>query len=196
MDQSCECCRIAIITDEDHDAVMMWRHLFEGGVRDHAIAKINPNQTHHASHRASFANWKIDACPHHGPAIALADSVGYHLVWFDGGDYAGLRYALMDKQFNLLNTTREFGDAGNQAGHPAIVSVGKQVWLAWKEIIHDGSQILFSKSLDGGQSWGQAIKLAQTQDKSDYPQLLHKDGLVYLGWNSQLDGLIWITLPE
>jgi len=30
-DSSCECCRIAMLANEQGEAVMMWRHLFDGG---------------------------------------------------------------------------------------------------------------------------------------------------------------------
>ena len=193
-DNSCECCRIAMISDEQGHATLMWRHLFDNGVRDHAIANIGPEEVTHQIHRASFGNWKIDACPHHGPAIARGGDWGYHMAWFDGGDNAGLFYARMDGNAWVSSPAKRFGDVNKQAGHPALVSLGESVWLAWKERTENVSEIKLAKSEDGGRSWIAPVTLTQTQDKSDYPQLHVKDHQVYLAWNTHKNGLVWMKL--
>ncbi len=195
-DSSCECCRIAMLANEQGDAVMMWRHLFVGGVRDHAMAKISANETNPKIHRASFGNWKIDACPHHGPAIAKGGDWGYHLAWFDGGDKAGLFYARMDGEAWVSSPAKRFGDANSQTGHPALISDGEQVWLAWKEMTDKASLVKLVKSNDGGRSWDAPAVISQTKGKSDYPQLLLKNGQAYLAWNNELDGLAWLKVAQ
>ena len=195
-DTSCECCRIAMLANEQGEAVMMWRQLFDGGVRDHAIAKVNPNEVTPKIHRASFGNWKIDACPHHGPAIAKGGDWGYHMAWFDGGDKAGLFYARMDGEAWVSSPAKRFGDANSQAGHPALMSDGEQVWLAWKEMTDTTSLVKLVKSNDGGRSWGEPVVISQTKGKSDYPQLLLKDGQAYLAWNTEFDGLAWLKVMQ
>jgi hypothetical protein len=195
-DSSCECCRIAMLANEQGDAVMMWRHLFDGGVRDHAMAKISANETNPKIHRASFGNWKIDACPHHGPAIAKGGDWGYHLAWFDGGDKAGLFYARMDGEAWVSSPAKRFGDANSQAGHPALISDGEQVCLAWKEMTDRASLVKLVKSKDGGRSWDAPVVISQTIGKSDYPQLLLKDGQAYLAWNTELHGLAWLKVAQ
>ena len=193
-DNSCECCRIAMISDAQGHATLMWRHLFDNGVRDHAIANIGPEEVTHQIHRASFGNWKIDACPHHGPAIARGGDWGYHMAWFDGGNNAGLFYARMDGNAWVSSPAKRFGDVNKQAGHPALVSLGESVWLAWKERTENASEIKLAKSEDGGRSWIAPVTLTQTQDKSDYPQLHVKDHQVYLAWNTHKNGLVWMKL--
>jgi hypothetical protein len=193
-DSSCECCRIAIMANEQGDAVMMWRHLFDGGVRDHAMAKVGANATNPTIHRASFGNWKIDACPHHGPALAKGGDWGYHMAWFDGGDKAGLFYARMDGEAWVSSPAKRFGDVNSQAGHPALISDGEQVWLAWKEMTDTISLVKLVKSNDGGRSWDPPIVIKQTKGKSDYPQLLLKDAKAYLAWNTESDGFVWVKV--
>jgi len=196
VDSSCECCRIAMLANEKGDAVMMWRHLFDGGVRDHAMAKIGVNEKSTKIHRASFGQWKINACPHHGPALAKGGDWGYHMAWFDGGDKAGLFYARMDGDAWVSSPAKRFGDANSQAGHPALISNGEQVWLAWKEMTDTASQVKLVKSDDSGRSWDSPVVISQTKGKSDYPQLLLKDGQAYLAWNSEIDGLIWTKVAQ
>jgi hypothetical protein len=199
-DNSCECCRIALGTTQDGQAVGMWRHLFEGGVRDHAMMQFGGVGAS-TVHRASFGNWKIDACPHHGPAIARGDQSGktwgWHMAWFDGASdtsKVGLYYARMDSETWVSSPARRFGDALQQAGHPALLSQGEQVWLAWKELNESSSLIKMAVSNDGGRNWQEAKEVAQTAGKSDYPQLLSKENQVYLAWNTEKEGFRLLTL--
>jgi len=77
----CFCCKTAIVAHQS-DVYVAWRHLFDGGVRDIAVAHSADNgRTFGQPIRASADNWKIDACPDDGPAMAI-DGVGIlHIVW-------------------------------------------------------------------------------------------------------------------
>src|SRR5688500_13121414 len=96
-DHSCECCRIALAPTPSGGIAAMWRHVFDGSVRDHAFAIVERGGEQATKpQRASFDEWKIDACPHHGPGLAAA-SDGYHAVWFGiRGDEPAVRYARLD----------------------------------------------------------------------------------------------------
>jgi hypothetical protein len=197
-DSSCECCRIALVTPDDGsgDAVALWRHVFEGGVRDHAIARFNTHTVSaDAIKRASFGNWQIDACPHHGPALAQGGNWGWHMAWFDGGTrnrekMPGLFYARMDGEAWVSSPAKRIGDGSKQAGHPALISRGEQVWLAWREMEVEGSRIYLMRSDDGGRSWGQTELMFSTAGSADYPMLLLRGQQVILAWNTAVDGLV------
>lgn len=184
-DTSCECCRIALAPTPDNAVVAMWRQLFPGGVRDHAIARLVPGQIAQV-HRASFGGWKIDACPHHGPALARGGDWGWHMAWYDGGDKAGLYYARMDGDAWVSSPPRRFGDVEAQAGHPALLSQGERVWLAWKELTEPGAVVRLASSDDGGRNWGKTLELARVEGASDYPFLIHDGVRPYLSWNTAL----------
>ncbi len=207
-DSSCECCRIAFTNKPDGTVVAMWRHVFEGGERDHMIAEIplNAGQTPVVK-RATFGRWKVDGCPHHGAALATGgegkDWWGYHMAWFDGGNdetgkNANLFYARMDGVAWVSSPAKKFGNHKNQAGHPALLSVGEKVWLVWREtetkegVTKNTVMRLFSE--DGGRSWDDVKAIATTLDKADYPQLLTKDNQPYLAWNTLKDGLQMVGL--
>ncbi len=199
-DSSCECCRIALTNKPDGTVVAMWRHVFEGSERDHMMAEI-PTQLNQApvTKRATFDRWKIDGCPHHGAALAVGgegnDWWGYHIAWFDGGNDdsgkdASLFYARMDGEAWVSSPPKKFGKHVNQAGHPALLSMGENVWLVWREIENKNNNILGMFSDDGGRSWGDAKVLASSPSKTDYPILLAKDNQAYLAWNTEKDGFI------
>jgi hypothetical protein len=77
----CFCCKTAIATSGDR-VYVAFRNLYPGGVRDIAIARSTDlGVTFEKPSRLSEDNWKIDACPDDGPAMA-ADSHGLiHIAW-------------------------------------------------------------------------------------------------------------------
>ena len=203
-DGSCECCRIAFTNKPDGTAVAMWRHVFAGSERDHMLAEIPRNaEQAPAVKRATFGRWKIDGCPHHGAALASGgedkDWWGYHMAWFDGGNddagkNASLFYARMDGEAWVSSPAKKFGNHKNQAGHPALLSIGEKVWLVWRETDAKASMIMGMFSDDGGRNWGEVKMIARTADQADYPQLITKDRQAYLAWNTLKDGLQLIPL--
>lgn len=198
-DGSCECCRIAFTNKPDGTAVAMWRHVFADNERDHMIAEI-PLSAGQAPviKRATFGRWKINGCPHHGAALASGgeakDWWGYHMAWFDGGNddsgkNASLFYARMDGEAWVSSPAKKFGNHKNQAGHPALISIGEKVWLVWRETEDNTNSVMAMFSDDGGRSWGDTRVLARTADQSDYPQLIAHEHQVYLVWNTLKEGL-------
>jgi hypothetical protein len=188
-DHTCECCRIALATELSGTAVLMWRHVFEGGMRDHAMARIGPQGVLHEPVRATFGNWKIDACPHHGPAIARGGDWGWHLAWYDGNEKKpGLYVARMDGTAWVASPARRVGNTEAQAGHPSLYAQGERVWLLWKELTETQAVIFAQESDDGGRSWGEPRKLAETAGAADNPFLVSDGKMVYLSWNTRQDG--------
>ena len=196
-DSSCECCRIALTNKVDGTVVAMWRHVFAGSERDHAIAEIKPN-TKPVIVRASFGHWKIDGCPHHGAAIAEGAGFGYHMAYFDGaGEKPSLMYARMDGEAWVTSPPKKFGAMSKNAGHPTIYSKGDKVWLMWRETSAKvGAEILSMTSDDGGKSWSDSTSVFSSKDKIDYPQLLAYKNQLYLAINTVADGFKLIQVSE
>ena len=194
-DHSCECCRIALATEPSGTAVLMWRHVFDGGVRDHAMARIGPQGVLQQPVRASFGNWKIDACPHHGPAIARGGDWGWHLAWYDGNEKKpGLYVARMDGEAWVTSPARRFGNGEAQAGHPSLFARGERLWLVWKELTETQAVVMAMTSDDGGRSWGEPRMAANTSGAADHPFLVSDGKETYLSWNTQADGYRLIPL--
>jgi len=208
-DSSCECCRIVTTNKPDGSVIAMWRHVFAGSERDHMLAEI-PQLTKTGQpisnpilKRATFGHWQIDGCPHHGAAIASGgegkDWWGYHMAYFDGNDKKpGLYYSRMDGVAWASSPPKKFGNNKNQAGHPALLAMGDQVWLVWREIEFQNNMaqhsILGMFSDDGGRSWQEAKVLATSMGKTDYPQLVGFQGKTYLAWNTVDEGFLLLGL--
>lgn len=188
-DGSCECCRIGLATEPGGTAVIFWRHVYDGSIRDHAAARIGQRGVLKEPVRATFGNWKIDACPHHGPAIVRGGDWGWHLAWYDGNEKKpGLYVARLDGEAWVTSPARRFGNADAQAGHPALFAMGEQVFLTWKEMTDTSAVIMAMVSEDGGRSWGTPRKVAETSDAADNPFLISDGKHVYLSWNTRQDG--------
>ncbi len=202
-DGSCECCRIALTNKPDGTVAAMWRHVFEGSERDHMIAEIPAANKVPDPKRATFGHWKIDGCPHHGSALTSGGEGerwwGYHMAWFDGGnDDAGkdatMFYARMDGEAWVSSSPKKFGNMKKQAGHPALLAIGENVWLVWREKDVGKSQVWLMKSNDQGKSWDAPKMMADISGVADYPILLQNGKTLFLVWNTVGEGLKVILL--
>lgn len=196
-EHSCECCRVAMAIDKDDVPVIVWRHIFGKNTRDHALARLaGATPRPEEIRRATFDDWEVDACPHHGPALSVSGDV-YHLAWFTHAPgRSGLFYANSAHGGKTFSTPLAVGNSARQAGHASVLSVGSDVYLAWKEFDGETSAIYGMHSRDGGTSWGAARKIADTHDASDHPLLIADRAQVYLSWSSLREGYRLIALPK
>jgi hypothetical protein len=189
-DYSCDCCRMAAAVGPDGHAVFAWRHVFDGTTRDHAMAQLNDEGTLGPLQRISVDDWKIDACPMHGPSISIGNDGTWHATWFTGAaGKAGLYYARSSNQGVTFSSPQAFGNPAKKPTRPqVVVGSGKTVWRAWKEFDGQITTVQAQHSDDGGTSWSSTMEVARTQGASDHPQLLAHADFVYLSWLTRLDG--------
>lgn len=187
-DHSCECCRIALATDTDGTPVAFWRQIFGTNTRDFALARLDE-----PLRRASEDGWAIDACPHHGGALAIGTDGARHLAWFTGAERSpGLHYRRVDG--DTLTPPLPFGNLDAQAGHPQVAVRGRQVTLVWREYDGRHNQILAMHSSDNGRRWSAPVTLARTAGAADDPLLIVDAKAHWLVWHTTADGLMSIQL--
>ena len=184
-DHSCECCRIAVAADRDGAPLLMWRHVFAPNERDHAIVQLDRSGRPEAVARATFDRWAIDACPHHGPSLAVAPDGVRHAVWFNQRDgegrvfYGRLREGGVDGQRTV---------GGERAAHADLVVAGARIAIVWKEFDGERTRLHAELSQDGGASFT-ARTLADTVGASDQPRVVaHGEGFLVL-WHTADEGL-------
>ena len=187
-EHTCECCRIAITPTKKDNVEVMWRHIYPGGYRDHAITTLTPNSPL-PSHRATVDKWKTDACPHHGPDIDYSNDSRTHMVWFSNGTYhKGITYGRFSHQSN--DTTKIISiDDSPQASHPQVKAFKGIVWVVWKSFAKDQSVIKYRFSLDNGSQWSSAQTIASTNEGSDHPLLLNNRDTLFISWHTNSEGL-------
>ncbi len=181
-DHSCECCRIAAIP-QPQGVLALWRHVFYGGIRDHALVSIDSAAPAKQVNRATFDNWKVDACPHHGPALAVTKDGVRHYTWFGIRDgESAVRYAQMDVQGKLLRDT-PIDDA--QASHADIGITGSRIAIAWKSF--DGVRVTLKlmSSKDGGATFNtQQLSQATATGSGDQPRVLTRGDALQVAWRT------------
>lgn len=183
-DSSCECCRTAMAMDKDGLPVILWRHIFDKNTRDHALVKLKDKNSVGNVQRASFDNWQVDGCPHHGPSISVSDKGTYHLTWFNNAPKRhGLFYSHTKDQGKTFSTAISVGDYNTAASHPQVISTGNNVYLLWEEFDGKQSILMTMQSRNNGKSWSVPKILLQTESKNDHPLLIQDGEQVYAAWH-------------
>jgi hypothetical protein len=192
-DHCCECCRIALALTPGGEVVAMWRHIFEPNVRDHAMATLPLSGPPGAVTRVSFDQWKIDACPHHGPSVALDHAGRRHQVWFSAGsDDSAVFYASTDVQ-GVLGKPVPLGAV--QAEHGELAVAGSRIVIVWKEFDGKLARVVARHSSDGGATWQHQL-LATSAGSSDHPHLVRRGTELCLVWNTEQAAVIIRRIGE
>lgn len=189
---SCECCRIAIAPHGSENIAVLWRQIFGVTTRDHAIAVLTPDGETQDMGRASYDEWQIDACPHHGPTMIRSKLSGdYHMSWFSNGDlHQGIYYANYSfAEAQPKNVFRVDGKAG--AGHPFLGEYAGTLFLVWKGFDGQSTNLSLIRSTDDGTSWTEPEILHTTAQGSDHPLIVSHDSGLYLSWHTQEMGYVF-----
>jgi hypothetical protein len=195
-DNSCECCRIALGQGQDGALNAMWRHVYEPNVRDHAFAALSaiPKVAAAVSAvasptvvRATFDEWQVNGCPHHGPALASAQGGGFHAVWFGvrhraGAPVAGVRYARLGANGSPdPKTVRLLPD--DRAEHASVIAHGQRVAIVWRSSNGMLTTLKAWLSSDGGQTFVERT-LAQVQGDSDFARPVQHADRIAVVWRN------------
>lgn len=180
-EHSCECCRIALLPRPDSGVTALWRHVFAPNIRDHAIADLHADGSSGEIRRATFDDWAIDACPHHGPSMVRDAEGTVHAVWFHLGKNApGVTYGRL--RDGRVEGQRVVGS--ESAAHADIAVDGQRLLLVWKEFDGQRTWLRAQRSDDAGVQW-RDITLASTSDMSDQPRALVHAGRFHVFWNTR-----------
>jgi hypothetical protein len=179
----CFCCKTAIVS-RGRDVYVAWRHLFPGGVRDIAVARsADAGATFSAPVRVSADNWKIDACPDDGPAMAVDDRGVLHVVWPTlAHDQAGDRIAIFGAESadggGTFTPRHRVDTATAPAAHPRIAAAGG-VAIVWDEVAEGGRRAWVR--LPGMD----APTLLSTSGRASYPAVAATSRGFVAGWTEQ-----------
>lgn len=189
-DHTCECCRIALTLDARGRAVALWRHVFPPNERDHALAVLQPEGKDVLVERATFDRWKIDACPHHGPSLAIAEDGTRHAVWFNQVNGEGRAY------YGRLTHQAPAGVQALPAGasHADVAVDGSKVAIVWKRFDGTATRVESLLSSDGGNRFEPGPSL-QTDGNSDQPRVVSKPGTMLVVWR-RAEGIAVVDLNK
>ena len=199
-DNSCVCCRIAMALDKNNLPVIAWRDIYgdaKNQIRDHSLITFESELKPAKKIRLSNEQWKINGCPHHGPAVDVDGDNVVHSTWFNDtsdnleSDHV-LFYGNSSNDYNPMG----FGQADKQSAHPYVVTLKQTVFLVWKEFDGKKTDILMKVSQDAGASWSQNTVVSTTAGSSDHPLLVKNSKAVYLSWHSQDEGYRFLPLSQ
>lgn len=195
-ENSCECCRIGVAPDPTGGVAIIYRAIFPGGVRDHAVQSISESHLGKIR-RVSYDEWKTDACPHHGPAIAVSQTGKIHVAWFTQGKARqGVFYANSSNQGASFTAPMRLGNPDENISRPYLLAIGKSIWLVWKSFNGEKNSIYLRRSSDDGINWSNPQVVAAATGYSDHPLLVRKGDMVYLSWLTRVDGYQLIPLGD
>jgi hypothetical protein len=192
---SCECCRIGLAFAGPGRPVVLFRNIFDGGVRDHAVITFRDSKTPGPLYRVSDDDAKINACPHHGPSLAIGPDGIYHATWFAlGRKLKGLYYAHSEDGGKTFSTPMRLGNSNTQTSRPYVLAVGNVVYLVYKSFDGTMTTIDLMTSRDSGKTWSAPHSIAMTHDASDHPLLIANKTTAYLSWLTLKEGYRLIPL--
>lgn len=196
-DLACECCRLAAAFDARQQPVLLYRGLFDGGERDHALLTLADSGDVRSRVRVAEDRWAIDGCPHHGPSLAASSDGTLHAAWFTLGQARqGLFYARSADGGRTFESPQRVGDASRQPGRPSLFASGLALWLVWKEFDGQRLSIKLRRSADGGLTWSADRVVAETTQSADHPLLIGDGKRVHLSWLTRHEGYRLIPLEE
>jgi hypothetical protein len=188
-DNTCECCRISVAFASSGRPAVLFRNIFPGSVRDHAIVTFRDSDKPGDIHRVSQDNWKTEACPHQGPSLAISPKGTYHAVWFTGGETRkGLFYARSANGGQMFSEPMALGRSDRSASRPYVLASASGGAIVWKEFDGEKTVVKLIRSGDDGENWSQPRGIAETVDTSDQPLLIGNGREVFLSWMTKADG--------
>jgi len=195
-ENSCECCRIGGSLDPQGNPVVAYRAIFPRGIRDQATQVIIAKRAE-PIRRVADDDWKTDACPHHGPSIAISGSGKFHVAWYtQGSKRSGVFYANSANQGVTYSKPSRVGADGTSVARPYLLAMGQQVWLVWKEFDGSKSSVYLKESKDDGNTWSTPKLLASTAGYSDHPLLLSRGNQAFLSWLTRDDGYQLLSVGQ
>ncbi|VUD63811.1 hypothetical protein TDB9533_03187 [Thalassocella blandensis] len=214
-DYACECCRTAIAPAASQGVAIMWRHVYDNNIRDHAFTLVDSQTVNPIIQRVSRDNWKIDGCPHHGPSLASGQPIQtqisppkaqadkreiYHAVWFTGGkEKQGIFYGRI---VSPAAPTEQVTLISERGSHPVIASqnlaflpsvqtrqAAEVLHIVWMEFSDNATELRHIISRDQGASWSKPVAVMHTQGGSDYPIVVSQESHVSVLWLTEDEGV-------
>jgi hypothetical protein len=188
-DNTCECCRLGLAFAGPGRPVIVFRNIFEGGVRDHAIVTFSDPATPGEVHRVSRDDWQIAACPHHGPSLSISAAGTYHVAWYTNGKVRkGLFYARSRDGGATFSEPLPIGRPDRNPTRPYVIAGPQETAMVWKEFDGEKTTVNLMTSRDDGATWSPAKTISSTTDASDHPLLVSDGRRSYLSWMTKADG--------
>lgn len=199
-ENTCVCCRTHVTTASDGTIYIAWRKIFPGDVRETVIARSTDNgRSYSPPVIVGHDRWVYQGCPHRPATIGVDEHGRLYVVWYTEGpdDTPGVYFAYSDDQGNtftprrLLNTSK-----GTFPDHPQLaVNQDGQLLVTWEEQSPVRREVVFSYSLNRGQSFSLPKKLNEKKAKSP-AVAVNGQGQAVIAWLEQVTFPVWSIVVQ
>lgn len=187
--EACPCCRTALATAPNGVVYAAWRAVLPGGIRDIVVARSDDRgATWGAAVRVHADEWKVDACPHAGPALAVDSGQRLHVAWWTGKEgAAGAYYARSDDGGKSFQHATPLGTAEfSQPAHVQLALGDSDVVVAaWDDGTLQTPRIAIRVSRDGGDHFAPARMVSAEGRAASFPVLAVNGTKLTVAWTEQ-----------
>lgn len=187
--EACPCCRTALATAPNGVVYAAWRAVLPGGIRDIVVARSNDRgATWGAPARVHADDWKVDACPHAGPALAVDSRQRLHVAWWTGKEgAAGVYYARSDDGAKSFQPATPLGTAEYSQPAHVQLALGDSgvVVAAWDDGTLQTPRIAIRLSRDGGDHFAPARMVSAAGRSASFPVLAVNGTRLTVAWTEQ-----------
>ena len=193
MGEACPCCRTSLATGADGSLYMAWRHIYPGSIRDVVVARSNDQgATWGEPVRVHEDDWKFDACPHAGPAIATDARGTLHVTWWTGKEgNAGVLYTQSTDGGKTFSPAIALGTA--QYSRPAHVQISladsNRVIVVWDDGTKQTPRVVARVSNDGGLHFSDAVPFSDTGRAASFPVLAVTHDSISVAWSEESEAV-------
>jgi len=186
---TCQCCKNSMLTDQQGTLHISYRGLIEGTRDVMHVKSSDYGRTFTEPVKISEDGWKIDACPHNGPAMALAEDGSLHFLWYSLANGEGLFYAISDDGASSFTPRKQISE-NPVAKHPRLEVINGLAVAVWDELTGNGDNAItrVRLSLVNENDVLKSKILSSENGKAWAPNLMKlKNGEVIAMWVEQSD---------
>jgi len=122
------------------------------------------------------------------PTVAISDS-NVHIVWDDTRDGNHEIYYKRSTNGGLSwGADVKLTNDTSWSGHPGIAVSESDVYVVWRDLRDGNTEIYFKHSNDGGNIWGNDIRITNDAASSYNPSITYSGSNVYIIWEDIRDG--------
>jgi hypothetical protein len=183
----CYCCKTAAAVGAAGTRFLAWRHVYEGNMRDIAFtASPDGGRTFSQPVRVSEDRWAINGCPDDGPAMALDDRGGVHVIWptvvIENGEPVKALFHAVSRDGRTFGSRTRLPTRGH-ANHPQIAAAGRELVVVWDES-GDGSRLVAAARADATAATPSFTRAPLEASVGLYPAVAATPGGPLLMWTS------------
>lgn len=152
-EQACPCCRTSLAVGPSGEVYLAWRAVFAGSIRDIVVARSDDGgRSFRPAIPVHDDGWRIDACPHAGPSLAVDAEGRLHVAWFTGAEgRAGVFHAVSTDGGRSFRGPNALARADVVAPSLAkLDAAGGAVWLAWEDRTGPERRLRIGRASNGG----------------------------------------------